>query len=252
MDYRQRFQTVFGETGYILKCSRFYLGFILMSAAFLICAVPYYQYLEEAGGSVEGPAWMAVFIYSISSEKALLFLPLFVPAASAALVQEEIKSRFAVFLAGRMGKRNYVYAKVLGTAAGGGLLVISAMMLFLMVSAVWCVRIPDLSSGNPALYGMDIFTGLLCGFLNGAFWSVSGSLAAVASKNSYIAYAVPFILYYVLTTFQERYYPALYFLNPGQWAFPSYYNAGICICMLLFLILAVSAVHAVLIERRVR
>lgn len=72
-------------------------------------------------------------------------------------------------------------------------------------------------------------------FLNGALWSLCGSLTAVLTKNKYLSCAVPFILYYVLTVFQERYYRNYFFLSPKQWASPAYYGNGFCLLALLLI-----------------
>ena len=53
---------------------RLFCGIVLIFAAVLVAAHPYRAFLNESGGSVEGPAWMAVFIYGVSSERTLLFL----------------------------------------------------------------------------------------------------------------------------------------------------------------------------------
>ena len=84
---------------------RFFCGIVLIFAAVLAVAHPYRAFLTESGGSVEGPAWMAVFTYGVSSERTLLFLPLFVPLGAAGDVQEELKSRYAVFLVSRAERR---------------------------------------------------------------------------------------------------------------------------------------------------
>ena len=84
---------------------RFFCGIVLIFIAVLAVAHPYRAFLTESGGSAEGPAWMAVFTYGVSSERTLLFLPLFVPLGAAGDVQEELKSRYAVFLVSRAGKK---------------------------------------------------------------------------------------------------------------------------------------------------
>ena len=96
---------------------------------------------------------MAVFIYGISSERMLLFLPLFVPLAASGDVQEELKSRYAVFLVSRAGKKNYLAGKILGTALSGGLMTVTAFAAALAVIAPWCAGIPDLS-GQETLRGI--------------------------------------------------------------------------------------------------
>ena len=70
------------------------------------------------------------------------------------------------------------------------------------------------------------------------------------TRNHYLGYAVPFILYYVLTVFQERYYDKFYILSPRQWAYPSYFGAGVCVGILILLIAAAALFLAKLTERR--
>lgn len=247
---------------------KFFFGVFLLIIVILAVAYPYRIYLVESGGSAEGPAWIAVFVYSISSERTLLFLPLFVPLAAAGNVQEEMKSRFAVFLVSRAGKKNYLAGKILGAALSGGLMALAAVGIGLAVIVPWCAGIPDLSSrvsemmrntagtspeiaeAVPSLGMWSLLPAFLCSFLNGAFWALAGSAAAVLAKNHYLGYAVPFILYYVLTVFQERYYADLYILSPRQWAYPSYYGAGVCITVLVLLALAAALLLTKLTERR--
>ena len=129
----------------------------------------------------------------------------------------------------------------------------AAFAAALAVIVPWCVGIPDLSGQE--LQGIlpllpAVLCGFLCGFLNGAFWALAGSAAAVLTRNHYLGYAVPFILYYVLTVFQERYYDKYYILSPRQWAYPSYFGAGVCVGMLIFLIAAAALLLMKLTERR--
>ena len=232
---------------------RFFCGIALIFIAVLAVAHPYRAFLTESGGSVEGPAWMAVFIYGVSSERTLLFLPLFVPLGAAGDVQEELKSRYAVFLVSRAGKKNYLAGKILGAALSGGLTAVTAFAAALAVIVPWCAGIPDLSGQElqgilPQLSGQElqgflpllpaVLCGFLCGFLNGALWALAGSAAAVLTRNHYLGYAVPFILYYVLTVFQERYYDK------------SYFGAGVCVGILIFLIAAAGLLLMKLTERR--
>ena len=91
---------------------------------------------------------MAVFIYGVSSERMLLFLPLFVPLAAAGNVQEELKSRYAVFLVSRAGKKNYLAGKILGAALSGGLMTVTA----------FAAALPD-AVGPDAHPGADLRSG---------------------------------------------------------------------------------------------
>jgi len=54
----------------------------------------------------------------------------------------------------------------------------------------------------------------------GAFCSCSGLLAASATGSRYMAYATPFVIYYLLIIFHERYFGAVYVLYPYEWLKP--------------------------------
>lgn len=229
---------------------RFLTGTILLVMIFLAKAFPYRAWLVESGGSLEGTPWIVVFLYSISSDTALLFLPLTVPLAAAGKAQEELKSRYVLFLTARAGKKRYLAGKIYGAALSGGAMVIAAMVILIAILIPWCADIPDLSAPMAMQSVKRLFPGMVCGFLNGAFWALAGSGAAVITRNSYLGYALPFILYYVLTVFQERYYSNLFLLSPRQWAYPSRYGAGVCAGILLVLGAAAALLLGKVMERR--
>ena len=247
---------------------RFLTGTILLVMIFLAKAFPYRAWLVESGGSLEGTPWIAVFLYSISSDTALLFLPLTVPLAAAGKAQEQLKSRYVLFLTARAGKKRYLEGKIWGAALSGGAMVIAAMVILIAILIPWCADIPDLTAPMAmesaqtevtsfAEAGIQLHLAvksllpcMVCGFLNGAFWALAGSGAAVITRNPYLGYALPFILYYVFTVFQERYYRDLYFLSPRQWAYPSRYGAGVCAGILLALGAAAALLLRKVMERR--
>ena len=121
---------------------RFFLGMLLLVLVFLAAAYPFRASLIEAGGSKEGPSWIVVFVYSISSDRSLLFLPLAVPLAAAQKAQEELKSRYTIFLISRAGRKNYLIGKAAGAALSGGIMVGAAFGIVLAVCWGWCAAFP--------------------------------------------------------------------------------------------------------------
>jgi hypothetical protein len=62
-----------------------------------------------------------------------------------------------------------------------------------------------------------------CGwfFLSGGYWALFGMTMSAQMESKYIAYASPFIFYYILIILHERYFDWLYVLYPKGWLFPN-------------------------------
>lgn len=230
---------------------RFPCAVLLLVWGMLASAAPYREHLSMIGGSMEGPAWLAVFTFCLSSEQALLVIPLAAPAVAAAGAQDELGSRYALFLAQRTGRKKYLAAKAAGLGITGGLTVLSSLVIVLTVSFFWCAGIPDLSAGR-SMEGFWFVGSLLRGALNGALWSLVGGAAAVAARSRYLSFTAPFILYYVLSVFQERYYGQFPALSPRQWAFPVQLTGCGCIFILLLLSVLAAVFLTQAMRRRMR
>ena len=75
-------------------------------------------------------------------------------------------------------------------------------------------------SGAP-MFLTELMKKVLLFFLSGAFWSMIGLLFAALMNSRYMAYASPFILYYVLIILCERYFSSFYIIYPKEWTAPS-------------------------------
>ena len=64
-------------------------------------------------------------------------------------------------------------------------------------------------------------------FLNGGLWAVLGMTMSTIMESKYIAYASPFIVYYLLVIFYERYFPNTWLLYPQNWLNPEIWPLGI-------------------------
>lgn len=67
-------------------------------------------------------------------------------------------------------------------------------------------------------YFAELMENIMLFFCSGAFWSCVGLTFATLTSSKYMAYASPFVLYYVLIILYERYFDALYVL---------YFNANV-------------------------
>lgn len=231
---------------------RMFTGCILIIVVALLSRIDMFQKLIEFGNSPEGPGWYSAYRYCVYAYNTLLVIPIAVTFAAGESAEMELRSRFCLFSYIRSGKRKYLIAKAMGLIVSGGMMVVFSMFVLLVFSIIGFAKIPALDPENINL--AEILQWVACtfpvGFLNGAFWSVTGGTAAVFTKSRYMAYTVPFILYYVLTVFQERYFRKWFFLSPRYWADTSVYGNIPCMLILLILTIAVSCFFLWTMKRR--
>lgn len=231
---------------------QFLCGVVLIVLVAIVSNKEMLQKILEVGYSPEEPGWFVAYLYFSQGANTLLFIPIAVTLAAGERAEEELHSRFSYFYSIRTGKKEYLVGKAMGLGISGGLMICLAMVILLIVSIVGFGRIP---ASQGAEYPMTGLVGKIIGdffrlFLDGAFWALVGGVSAVVTKNRYMAYTVPFILYYVMMVFQERYYQRIFFLNPKYWANPSHYGNLGCICILLVLSLLIEGLLILAIKRR--
>lgn len=231
---------------------RFLVGVFLIVVVALLSVGTMLKKIADTGSSPEGPGWFVAIMYCMNSINTLMFIPIAVSFAAGENAEEELRSRFFMFSYIRTGKKQYLFGKAVGLCISGGLMVCFAMMILLGISIIGFGRFPAMGGVEAGIFELCGTTALsfLRIFLNGALWALVGGFAAVVTRNRYMAYAVPFIVYYVLTVFQERYYQKLYFLNPRYWATTMYYGNLFCISVLLAVTLLMAFLFIWAIKRR--
>lgn len=231
---------------------RFLFGIILIVIVTIISEGAMLTKLANSYQSAEGPGWFVGYSYCMNGINTLLFIPIAVVLPAGENAEAELRSRFFIFSYIRTGKREYLFSKAIGLLVSGGFLTFLAMVFLLIVSIIRFEHIPALVPEEVNV--LELYSKTLLSFprifLNGALWALVGGLASVVSKNRYMAYAVPFVMYYVLTTFQERYYQKLFFLSPRYWATTLYYGDFFCIGILLISSLFIAFFFMLAIKRR--
>lgn len=227
------------------------VGSLVLFITALLSAKEQTGRILETGFS-EIPGWLAAFCFFADHPNTLMMVAIVTPFVFGADAEEDFKSRFVLFTCSRAGRRKYYLGKILGLILSGGFTVWGMMVLLLLTS---CAGFSQITWLNESGQGMLVFYGqflfyLLCGFFNGALWALLGSFAALVSRSIYTAYAFPFVFYYVLTVFQERYYRSAFILSPRYWGTPfSGLGAGNLV-VLLILILAVSTGLVLVLKNR--
>jgi hypothetical protein len=196
-----------------------------------------------AGTGLHEGFTIALVFSALSSDVVLMVLPILcaIPFTSAFL--DDYKSRYIRAYLPRTGKKRYAGAKVIATAVSGGLTLFLGVAAVLIVFSVLFLpmevpaEVPALTEYERQMQLMmedaaqtDIasqqnFAQLMATafvfFLCGCLWSLVGGLLATLTQSRYMAYASPFILYYVLVILSERYLKDIYVLNPREWLNPA-------------------------------
>jgi hypothetical protein len=117
----------------------------------------------------------------------------------------------------------YITGKLVACAFSGGLVLLLGILLAYGISALIFTPMElALAAGEIAQpYFAQLLLKCATLFFSGAFWSLAGFTFAALTQSKYMAYASPFILYYVLIILHERYFKDFYVLYPKEWLFPS-------------------------------
>ena len=185
---------------------------------------------------------------SMESDIILLVTPILaaIPYTSA-FVDDEKSGYLKAFLP-RTSVSKYVLGKELACAVSGGLALLigivaafGAFALILLPHEVYADYLVEDHIG-------EIAVPALLFFLQGGCWALVGMTLSALTGNIYLAYAAPFILYYVLIILQERYFRKTFMLNPknyltmqGTWPLDGKSAAFTLLVILVVLLLAFYA-----------
>lgn len=213
-----------------------------------------------------------VLLSALQSNVLLLAAPILAALPYTAAFVDDCKSGILKEYLPRSGKKEYVRGKVLASGLSGGLALFLGILLTYIIFALVLTpmevvpQIPDQSAAGavvmagPAPQPMQmpsmfpqVLSGAFLFFLAGCFWSLVGALFAGLTMSRYMAYAFPFILYYVLIILCTRYFTGLVILNPQGWVNPMAEWPGGMWGMALFmgeLIVSVAVLYSVAVKRR--
>ena len=123
----------------------------------------------------------------------------------------------------RTTTNGYIFGKLSACVLSGGVVLALGILAAYGISALLFTpmeAVPAEGAEAPA-YFAELMGKVLLFFCSGAFWSLVGLLFATLTGSKYMAYASPFVIYYVLIILYERYFDTLYVLYPKEWLMPS-------------------------------
>ena len=165
------------------------------------------EYLMPAGYHTE------MIRSALRSDTAIPFIPMAAVLPFAGSFVDDVKSKFARLFCIRSGWTGYLGSRLVVCFLSGALAVVCGAILAWGSAAL--VLLPRTEAGEME---RGILTETLWLYaLSGGFWAVVGLSLSTLMESKYIAYASPFVLYYLLVILHERYTPALYVLDPAEW-----------------------------------
>lgn len=171
-----------------------------------------------------------VTLAALGGNAMTLALPILCALPYTAAVPDDIKSGYIKAYLPRTTTKQYILGKISACAISGALVMAVGILLAWGVSAL--VFLPKesvptvLVDGAGKLIDAEKASSPLPGAIfrmafSGSFWALVGMLFATLTGSKYMAYASPFVIYYVLIILYERYFDKLYVIYPKEWLSPS-------------------------------
>lgn len=205
-------------------CSK---GFIMGIAGLIVVIV--FASLESFIGitrvaePLENGYHAKVILKALESDAFTLALPILCALPFTTAFVDDMKSGFIKQYLSRTNRKQYIKGKLIACGLSGGLVLFAGVLTaFLMAYLVFTpmeLALVEGQTAEPYLAQLIVKAFILA--LSGVFWSLVGFTFAALTMNRYMAYASPFILYYVLIILHERYFEWLYVLYPKEWIFPA-------------------------------
>ena len=188
---------------------------------------------------------------ALFSEAMALALPILSALPYTASFIDDVKSGFIKEYLPRTTVPRYIAGKAVGCAVSGGLALALGIFIAYGFAALMFLPMeayPKAGETVPNYFGNLMETALMF-FASGAFWSLTGMTFAALTDSKYMAYASPFVLFYLLIILYERYFDKLFVLYPREWLSPSsrwvFGRIGVAVLLIEFsLLMALAFAYA--------
>ena len=188
---------------------------------------------------------------ALFSEAMALALPILSALPYTASFIDDVKSGFIKEYLPRTTVPRYIAGKAVSCAVSGGLTLSLGIFIAYGFAALMFLPMeayPKPGETVPNYFGNLMETALMF-FASGAFWSLTGMTFAALTDSKYMAYASPFVLFYLLIILYERYFDKLFVLYPREWLNPSsrwvFGKIGVAVLLIEFsLLMALAFAYA--------
>jgi len=159
---------------------------------------------------------------ALSSNAVTLALPILCTLPYTTSFVDDVKSGFIKEYLPRTNIKSYLFSKIIACAASGGaVLAIGVAFAYAMSALTFIPMEAALKPGEASTnYLSEIVSKVAISMFSGALWSILGMTFAAMANSRFMAYASPFVVYYVLIILHERYFPDFFVLYPKEWLNP--------------------------------
>lgn len=195
---------------------RFFVGVLCVCAAMAwACFDPLLQLYRERQLPLGAGYTLSLIVSALSSDSFAPFVPIAAVLPLSGCFVGDLKSKFAMLTVVRTGYMPYLVSRAVACFLLGGAVVLAGVTL--SGGALCLVLLPVESAAETPPDTAELLSRLLLAFLCGGLWALTGLALSTVMESGYIAYASPFIVYYLLVIAYERYFPNATPLYPRAW-----------------------------------
>jgi len=185
-----------------------------------------------------------IIALALTTNMVTLVLPILCTLPYTTSFVDDVKSGFIKEYLPRTNIKSYLISKIIACAASGGaVLAIGVAFAYTMSALTFMPMEAALKPGEASInYLLEIVGKVAVSMFSGALWSILGMTFAAMTNSRFMAYASPFVVYYVLIILHERYFPDFFVLYPKEWLNPQskwmFGDWGVVLLVMELLILA--------------
>lgn len=170
--------------------------------------------------------YVGIFMSNALEQDAVVSLiPVLSVISFSGVYVDDLKSKFARFFLIRCSYSDYLISRILIVFFGSGCCIAFGGLTAWIISALIFMPMELAGEVDWAVIS-TVVQKLILMFCNGGFWAVIGITMSSLMESKYVAFASPFVIYYMLVILCERYISDAYLLYPPNWTNPDVWPYG--------------------------
>ena len=241
-----------------LRRTIFSKGFVagIAGTVIVLCIGAYMDFKQlVSGAGLQSGQHLKTLLVSLTSKGMNMVLPVLAALPCTNGFVEDLNNGYIKSYLPRTGQRNYIISKATNALLSGAFTILVGIVLtYLLFLLAFLHEETPAVPGTQSILGIVIeksFMYALCG----ALWSLVGLALSTATVSTHMAYASPFILYYLLVILATRYLPGIDRINPQQWLTSSYTDSTALwgfILQIVVILLASVILFSITAQRRLK